>query len=138
MQVIWQEMTLIFPKEKSTESLTTHHWEDKFLCTIWNIKWFKFSHGCILDSKSFPMTPNMPKSELKRRSYGPDKLEKKIKQLSRNCRDQASCVTTKKLSRPSKLCCDQKAEKNKKRPKIDFLAYFQAHFTLGPYIYSFF
>ena len=48
-------------------------------------------------------------------------------------------VATKK-----KLCHDQLAvsrpkmlEKPKKRPKIDILTKFQAHFTLGPYIYSF-
>ena len=50
----------------------------------------------------------MPKFELKRRSYGPDKLEKKNQLLSKNlvatrklCRDQ------KTWSRPKKNCGDQ-------------------------------
>ena len=76
---------------KSTGSLTTRHWEDKFFCTIHKIKWFKFPHGFILHSKNFPTSIHTPKSELKRRSYDPDKLEKKNKLLSRNCRDQVSC-----------------------------------------------
>ena len=57
----------------------------------------------------------MPKSELKQRSYGPDKLEKKNQLLSRKlvaarklCRDQktwsrpGNCVTTRKLGRDLK------------------------------------
>ena len=67
----------IFPKEGSTESLTARWWEDWFFCTIWNIKKFKFPHGSILHSKIFPTSTQTPKSELKRRSYGSDKLEKK-------------------------------------------------------------
>ena len=106
--MIWQEMSNIFPKEESTGSITTGHWEDKFLCTIWNIKWIKIPHGCILNSKIFPTSTHTPKSELKRRSYGPDKLEKKNKLLSRNCRDQASCHNQETWSRPQKLCRDQK------------------------------
>ena len=144
--MIWQEMSNIFPKEESTGSLVARHWEDKFLCTIWNIKWFKFHHDCILHSKSFPTTPYTTKSESKRRSYGPDKLEKKNKQLSINCvatkqavsRPSKLCCDQETVSRPSKLCREQEAVKNKKRPKIDILAYFQAHFTLAPYVYSFF
>ena len=113
-------MSNIFPKEESTGSLTARHWEDKFLCTIWNIKWFKFPHSLILHSKIFPTSTHTPKSELKRRSYGPDKLEKKNKLLSRNCCDQASChdqklgrdqktcVATKKLSRPGNLVATKK------------------------------
>ena len=85
-------MSNIFPKEESTKSLIAHHWKDEFFCTIWNIKWFKFPHGCILHSKSFPTSTHTPKSELKRRSYGPDKLEKKNQLLSRKlCRDQIWC-----------------------------------------------
>ena len=101
-------MSNIFPKEESTGSLTTRHWEDKFLCTVWNIKWFKIPHGCILHSNIFTTSTYTPKSELKRRSYGPDKLEKKNKLLSRNCRDQASCRDQETWSRPQKLCRDQK------------------------------
>ena len=100
-------MSNIFPKEESTESLTMRHWEDKFFCTIWNIKWFKFPYGCILNSKIFPTSTHTPKSDLKQRSYGPDKLEKKNKLLSRNCRDQASCHDQETWSRPQKLCRDQ-------------------------------
>ena len=100
-------MSNIFPKEESTESLTTRHWEDKFLFTIWNIKWFKLPHGFILHSKIFPTSTHMPKSELKRRSYGPDKLEKKNKLMSINCRDQASCHDQETWSRPQKLCRNQ-------------------------------
>ena len=107
-------MSNIFPKEESTGSLTTRHWEDKFLCTIWNIKWFKIPHGCILHSNIFPTSTHTPKSKLKRRSYGPNKLEKKNKLLSRNCRDQASCHDQETWSRPQKLCCDQKTVTTKK------------------------
>ena len=53
----------------------------------------------------------MPKSEVKRRSYGPDSLEKKNKLLSRKlvstrklCRDQKNCVATRKLGRDRKNC----------------------------------
>ena len=106
--MIWQEMSNIFLKEESTGSLTTRHWEDKFLCTIWNIKWFKLPYGCILHSNRFPTSTHMPKSELKQRSYGPDKLEKKNKLLSRNCRDQARCHDQETWARPQKLCRDQK------------------------------
>ena len=120
-------MSNIFPKEESTRSLTTRHWEDKFFCTICNIKWFKFPHGCILHSKSFPTSTRKPKSELKRRSYGPDKLEKKNKLLSRNCHDQASCHDQETWSRPKKLCRDQETvsppktlEKTKKGRKLIF------------------
>ena len=75
-------MSNIFPKEESAKSLIAHHWKDEFFCTIWNIKWFKFPHGCILHSKIFPTSTHTPKSELKRRSYGSDKLEKKNQLLS--------------------------------------------------------
>ena len=129
--MIWQEMSNIFPKEESTESLTARHWEDKFFCTIWNIKWFKFPHGWILHSKSFPTSTHMPKSELKQRSYGPDKLEKKNKLLSKNCPDQAGCHNQKTLCRDQlAVLLPKTLGKAKKRPKIDILAYFQAHFTL--------
>ena len=88
-------MSNLFSKEESTKSLIAHHWKDVFFCTIWNIKWFKFPHGCILHSKSFPTSTHTPKSELKRRSYGPDKLEKKNQLLSRNlCRDIRFDVAT--------------------------------------------
>ena len=76
-------MSNIFPKEESTKSLIAHHWKYEFFCTIWNIKWFQFHHGCIQHSKIFPTSTHTPKSELKRRSYGPDKLEKKNQLLSR-------------------------------------------------------
>ena len=127
-------MSNIFPKEESTESLIARHWKDEFLCTIWNIKWFKFPHGCILHSKSFPTSTHTPKSELERRSYGPDKLEKKNQLLSRKlvttrklCRDQktwsrpGNCVATRKLGRDLKkfvatslLFCDKKRCRNLK------------------------
>ena len=125
-------MSNIFPKEESTGSFTVRHWEDKFFCTISNIKWFKFSHGCILHSKIFPTSTHTPRFELKRRSYGPDKLEKKNKLLSRNCRDQASCHNQETWSRPKKLCCDQETvsrpktlEKTKKGRKFIFWPIFK-------------
>ena len=89
-------MSNIYTKEELTGCLTTRHWEDEFLCTIWNIKWLKF-HGCILHSKIFPTTPHMPKSEFKRRSYVINKLEKKTSPL-------ADFVATKPMT---KLCCDK-------------------------------
>ena len=106
--MIWQEMSNIFPKEESTGSLTARHWEDKFLCTIWNIKWFKFHHVCILYSKIFPTSTHTPKYELKRRSYSPDKLEKKNKLLSRNYRGQASCHNQETVSRPKNCVATKK------------------------------
>ena len=48
------------------------------------------------------MTPYTPKSELKRRSYGPDKFDKE------NCRDKIFCRTGQTLSRQRKLCRDRK------------------------------
>ena len=96
-QVIWQEMSNIYTKEESTMCLTVQHREDEFFCTIWNIKWFKFPHGCILHSKSFPTTPHTPKSEFKRRSYVINKLEKKTSPL-------ANFVTTKPMT---KLYCNK-------------------------------
>ena len=56
----------------------------------------------------------------------------KLSRPSKLSRSGNSVATKKTVSRPKTL------EKTKKRPKIDILAYFQAHFTLGPYIYSFF
>ena len=100
--MIWQEMRNIFLKEESTGSLTTRHWEDKFFCTIWNMKWFKFSHGCILNSNRFPTSTHTPKSELKRRSYGPDKLEKKKTSCSPETVASKQAVMTRKLSRDKK------------------------------------
>ena len=104
-------MSNIFSKEESIESLIACHWKDEFLYTIWNIKWFKFPHGCILNSKSFPTSTHTPKSELKRRSYGLDKLEKKNQLLSRKlvatrklCRDQKNCVATRKVGHHQKNC----------------------------------
>ena len=95
-------MSNIFPKEESTKSLIACHWKDEFFCTIWNIKWFKFPIGCILNSKIFPTSTHTPKSELKRRSYDLDKLEKKNQLLSRKlCRDQETVL------RPENLCHDQ-------------------------------
>ena len=121
-------MNNIFPKEESTESLTACHWKDEFLCILWIIKWLKFPHGFILHSKSFPMSTHTPKSELKWRSYGPDKLEKKnqfvvwkISSTRKLCRDQktwsrpGNCVATRKLGRDlKKQCCDKLAAS---RPK---------------------
>ena len=121
-------MSNIFPKEESTKSLIAHHWKDEFLCTIWNIKWLKFPHGCILHSKSFPTSTHTPKSELKRRSYGPDKLEKKNRLLSgkyvatrkyvttrKVCRDQESMSRPGKYVATRRICRDQKCCKNLKK-----------------------
>ena len=144
-------MSNIFQKEESTESFIARHWKDEFLCTIWNIKCFKFSYGCILHSKIFPTSTHTPKSELKRRSYGPDKLEKKNQLLSRKLvatrkimSRPENLVATRKLgrdqeivSRPENLVATKNAAETSKRLKIEFLTSFQAHFTLGPYIYSF-
>ena len=129
--MIWQEMSNIFPKEESIESLIACHWKDEFFCTIWNIKWIKFPHGCILHSKSFPTSTHTPKSELKQRSYGPDKLKKKNQLLSRKlvatkklCRDQKTgrnqktwsrpedCVATRKLGHDQKRCRNLKKAEN--------------------------
>ena len=107
-------MSNIFSKEESTESITARHWKDEFLCTIWNKKWYKFPHGCILHSNIFPTSTHTPKSELKRRSYGPDKLEKKNQLLSRNlvatkklCPNQKTVSRPKNLVATRKLCRDQ-------------------------------
>ena len=101
-------MSNIFPKEESTKSLIVRHWKDEFFCTIWNIKWFKFSHGCILHSKSFPTSTHTPKSELKQRCYGPDKLEKKNQLLSRKLvATRRLCRNQETVSRPENLCRDQ-------------------------------
>ena len=112
--MIWQEISNIISKEESTESLTARHWKDKFLCTIWNTKWFKFPNGCILHSNTFPTSTHTPKSELQRRSYSLDKLEKKNRLLSKNCRDQESCHDQETWSRPQKLCRDQKTVTTRK------------------------
>ena len=61
----------------------------------------KIYHGCILHSKRFPTTPHTPKSELKQRSYGPDKLDKE------NCRDRENSIVTKFYVAQSKLCRDR-------------------------------
>ena len=58
-------------------------------------------YGYILNSKIFPTTPDTPKSELKRRSYGPDKLDKE------NCRNRENSVTTKFFVATEKLCRDR-------------------------------
>ena len=63
-----------------------------------DIKWFKYTHGYILNSKFFPTIPYTPKSELKRRSYGPDKLDKE------------NYVVTEKLCRDKVLCCNREID----------------------------
>ena len=126
--MIFQEMSNIFPKEESTKSLIVRHWKDEFLGNIWNIKWFKLPHRCILHSKIFPTSTHTPKSELKRRSYGPDKLEKKNQLLSRklvatrklscNQKTWSRLVTwsrPKKIAATSLLFCDQKRCRNLKK-----------------------
>ena len=92
----------VFPKRELIGCLIVRHREDQFLCFIWRIKWFKYTHGYILHSKGFPTTPNTPKSELKRRSYGPDKLDKEnyrnretLSQYRKLCRNRENSVTTK-------------------------------------------
>ena len=114
-QVIWQEISNIFPNKESIESLTTRHWEDKYFCTIWNIKWFKLHHGCILHSKIFRTSTHTPKSELNEEVMAPTSWRRKTsccletiatKQAvtSRELdRDPKNCVATKKLSRPGNL-----------------------------------
>ena len=54
-------------------------------------------HGYILHSKIFPTIPHMPKSELKRRSYGLNKLDKE------NYRNRENSVVTKFYVAQSKL-----------------------------------
>ena len=81
-------MSNMFPKGELAGCLTMHHWEDEFFCTIWKIKWFNSTNGCILHSKRFPTKHHMPKSELKRKGYGPEKLEKKTV-----CRDNKNSLS---------------------------------------------
>ena len=57
-------------------------------------------YGYILHSKIFPTTPHTPKSELKRRSYGLDKLDKVF------CRIVENYVATKFSAATKKLCHD--------------------------------
>ena len=57
-------------------------------------------YGYILHSKSFPTTPHTPKSELKRRRYCPDKLDKVF------CRTVENYVATKFSTATKKLCHD--------------------------------
>ena len=92
----------MFPKRELIRCLTVRHREDQFFCIIWTIKWLKSTHGYILHSKIFPTTPHTPKSELKRRSYDPDKLDKE------NCRDIENYVATKFSVATEKLCHDSK------------------------------
>ena len=54
----------------------------------------------ILHSKRFPTTPHTPKSELKRRSYGLDKLDKVF------CRTIENYITTWFSATTEKLCRD--------------------------------
>ena len=92
-------MQNVLKKEKELIGcLTVHHWKDKFFCIIWRIKWFKSTHGYILNSKIFPTTPHMPKSKLKRRSYGSDKLDEE------NYRNIENSVATMFLVATEKLC----------------------------------
>ena len=51
-------------------------------------------------------------------------------------RDQ--CRDKKALSRQETFVATRKAAETKKNRNLIFLTKFQAHFTLGPYIYSFF
>ena len=54
-----------------------------------------------LHSKIFPTTSHTPKSKLKRRSYGPDKLDKE------NCRNRENSVATKFSVTTEKLYRDR-------------------------------
>ena len=68
---------------------------------------FQLYHGYILHSKIFPTTPHTPKSELKRRSYDPDKLDIDflvfMSRQKKLCRDIVFLVF---FSRQKKLCHD--------------------------------
>ena len=61
-------------------------------------------HGYVLHSKSFPMTPHTPKSELKRRSYSPDNLDKENYSNRENSIATKFSVATEKLCRDKVLC----------------------------------
>ena len=52
------------------------------------------------------------------------------------CRNQ--CRDKQALSRQESFVATRMLQKPKKKLKFDILTKFQAHFTLGPYIYSFF
>ena len=59
-------------------------------------------HGCILHSKIFPTTPDMPKFEFKRTSYVINKLEKKTSPLTDFVTTKSDFVATKPMT---KLSC---------------------------------
>ena len=54
-------------------------------------------------------------------------------QQSKLCRDIKNYVVhkLKPMSQQKELCCDKKNVGKKKRPKMDILACFQAHFIVG-------
>ena len=68
----------------------------------------------------------------------PSKLSQKKKKKKTVSRPGNLVATKKTVSPPTCCVVTKKAGENLKRPKIYILAYFQAHFTLGPYIYLFF
>ena len=106
-------MSNIFPKEESTGSLTTSHWEDKFFYTIWNIKWFKFPHGCILNFKEISNEYSHAQIRVKTKKLWPRQVREekqvdvqKLSQPSKLSRPGNLVATPKTVSRP-KNCRDQ-------------------------------
>ena len=84
-------------------------------------------HGNILHSKSFLTTPHTPKFELKRRSYGSDKLDKE------NYVATEKTVATEKLRRNRKNRVATKTpEKTKKKAEKRYFGLFSSPFHPRP------
>ena len=86
-------------------------------------------HGYILHSSSFPTTPHTPKSELKRRSYDPDKLDREnFVAIEFYVATEFSIVTEKTLS-PQKNCVATKTlEKKPKKVENRYFGLFSSPF----------
>ena len=63
----------------------------------------------ILHSKSFPTSTHTPKSELKRRSYGPESWRRKTGCGQESMSRLGEYVATRKYGATRRVCCDQES-----------------------------
>ena len=107
-------MSNIFPKEESTESLTTRHWEDKFFMyhledQMVQISIFLHSTFKDLSNEYSHAQIRVKTKKLWPRQVGEEK-QVAVQKLSKT----KQVVMTRKLSRDQKNCLDQKSVATKK------------------------
>ena len=119
-QVIWQEMNNIFPKEEvSLEAHSMQLGRYIFMYHLEN-KMVQIPSWLHSTFKELSNDTSHAKIRVKTKKLWPREVgEEKQAAIQKLCRDQGTCVTTKKL------CRDQEAVKNKKGQKLNFWPIFK-------------